>query len=127
MVNANLGEKYDFKSIGFEGKKEGKAYETYVYRGTKIGTKDGISVYTSARDVGNIAAGYVAVSNGISWKEARIAFDFKQGGFEGSSTKNTEHWGWKMGYNNSTPHQRATNFGNSLIEIWDMLKGLFKK
>jgi RHS repeat-associated protein len=126
MANASLGEKYDFKSIGFEGKKEGKAYETYVYRGTNIGTKDGVPVYTSARDVGNIAAGYVAGSNGVSWKEARIAFDLKQRGLEGLSTRNAEYWGWKMAANNSTPHQRVTNFGNSLFGIWDMLKGLFK-
>jgi RHS repeat-associated protein len=126
MANASLGEKYDFKSIG-AGDRQGAEFETYVYRGTKVGTKDGIPVYTSARDVGNIAAGYVAGSNGIDWKEARIAFDLKQKGFEGSSTKNAEYWGWKMGYNNSTPHQRVTNFGNSLFGIWDMLKGLLKK
>jgi hypothetical protein len=125
MANASLGEKYDFKSIG-AGNRTGAAYETYVYRGTNIGTKDGIPVYTSARDVGNIAAGYVAGSNGISWKEARIAFDFKQGGIEGRSTRNAEYWGWKMAVNNSTPHQRVTNFGNSLFGILDMLKGLFK-
>jgi RHS repeat-associated protein len=129
MANASLGEKYDFKSIG-AGNRTGAAYEEYVYRGTSIGQvkKDGvlIPVYTSARDVGNIAAGYVAGSIGIVGKEARIAFDIKQGGFEGLSTRNAEYWGWKMGYNNSTPHQRVTNFGNSLFGIWDMLKGLFK-
>jgi RHS repeat-associated protein len=129
MVNASLGEKYDFKSIG-AGNRTGAAYEEYVYRGTSIGQvkKDGvlIPVYTSARDVGNIAAGYVAGSNGIDWKEARIAFDIKHGGFEGRSTVNAEYWGWKMGFNNSTPHQRVTNFENSLFGIWDMLKGLFK-
>ncbi|MDR0810858.1 MAG: hypothetical protein LBN23_01070, partial [Paludibacter sp.] len=40
MANASLTEKYDFKSIG-AGSKTGEAYETHVYRGTKIGTKDG--------------------------------------------------------------------------------------
>ena len=126
MANASLGEKYDFKSIGVSSNMTEDEKIHHYYRGTNIGTKDGVAVYTSARDVGNIAAGYVAGSNGISWKEARIAFDLKQRGFEGLSTRNAEYWGWKMSVNNSTPHQRVTNFGNSLFGIWDMLKGLFK-
>jgi hypothetical protein len=126
MANASLGEKYDFKSIGVSGNMTEYEKIQHYYRGTNIGTKDGVPVYTSARDVGNIAAGYVAGSNGVSWKESRVAFDLKQGGFEGLSTRNAEYWGWKMGMNNSTPHQRVTNFGNSLLGIWDMIKGLFK-
>ena len=125
MSNASLEEKYDFKSIGADGK-QGAAYETHVYRGTKVGRKDGILVYTSARDVGNIAAGYVAASNGITWKEARIAFDFKHGGIEGRSTRNAQAFGWNLGMNNTTPHQRAANLRRSLPGIWSMLKGLFK-
>lgn len=35
-------------------------------------------IYTSARDIGNIAAGYVAGVNGFNWVDSRIAFDAYQ-------------------------------------------------
>lgn len=38
-------------------------------------TKEGQVIYTSARDVGNIAAEYMAGVYGIPWVEARKEFD----------------------------------------------------
>ena len=71
----------------------------YVYRGMSIGkTAFGQEIYTSARDIGNIAAGIVAAKNGIPWEDARIAFDVYQGGREGISTQNAEYYGWSQTY-----------------------------
>ena len=41
-------------------------------------TGNGQTIFTSARDVGNIAAGYIAGINGMSWKASRTAFDAYQ-------------------------------------------------
>ena len=67
-------------------------------RGMPIGkTKEGMTIYTSARDVGNIAAGYVAAVNGLTWGLARLGFDAYQKGIEGVSTQNAQHYGWRYG------------------------------
>lgn len=83
------------------------------YRGMAIGTTtDGIKIIASARDIGNIAAGYEAGVNGINWFLARFAFDLyqtrsnyksgKQHKFrfvkESPSTQKAEMLGWTMGY-----------------------------
>lgn len=34
-----------------------------------------LPVYASARDIGNIAAGFIAGVNGLSWGISRMAFD----------------------------------------------------
>ena len=41
-----------------------------------------------------MAAGYIAAKNGISWKAARKAFDWYQGGPEGKTTVNAEGYGF---------------------------------
>ena len=119
MMNARTGHPYDFKVTN--GTAEAIT-GINIYRGMPIGlTKDGQRVYSSARDIGNIAAGYVAAINGLSWKAARAGFDSYQsislGRFEieGVSTQNAERYGWIMGYNNTNSTQRAHNFGNSLV------------
>ena len=64
-----------------------------------------IATYASARDVGNMAAGYMVAKNGILWKNARKAFDLYQGGPEGRTTVSAELYGYTvLGYN--TPAQR---------------------
>ena len=60
-------------------------------------TQGGMRIYSSARDIGNIAAGYVAAVNGLTWELARVGFDIYQGGVEGISTQNAEYYGWKYG------------------------------
>ena len=123
MMNARNNHPYDFKVTNGTGKKYGK---NMYYRGMPIGINgNGQIIYTSARDVGNIAAGYVAAVNGMSWEASRIAFDMYQGEIEGVSTRNAEYYGWKMGYNNTTNNQKADNlmrsFGSMLHSIWDYI------
>lgn len=89
--------------------------------------------------MGNIAAGYIAGINGISWKEARVAFDTYQVktaikgtiskrntnmhiGIEGISTRNAEYFGWRMGYANTSLFTRNRNLINS---IKSAVKSLF--
>ncbi len=75
-----------------------------IYRGMPIGSKNGIPVYASARDVGNIAAGIVAGAHGMSWLTARLGFDLYQSwsvrylSVEGFSTQYAQLYGWRIGH-----------------------------
>jgi len=128
MANAGNGGKYDFKVTN--GTDQAIA-GIDMYRGMPIGkTGNGQIIYSSARDVGNIAAGYVAGSNGMPWDATRIAFDSYQSKvsgtptIEGISTRNAEFYGWRIG-NNINQFQKANNFGNSISEglkkLWNWL------
>jgi hypothetical protein len=77
MWNATGGKIYDFKERGIENRPKGMTEIQYRYRGMPIKESDGSGyrVYTSARDVGNIAAGYMAGRKGLLWEEARFGFD----------------------------------------------------
>ena len=69
------GKKYDFKR---EGTKKGDiSYNnpTYFYRGMPIKSKNGEMIFSSARDIGNYAAGYIAGHLQIKWEWARRQFD----------------------------------------------------
>ena len=94
MDKARTNHEYDFKvTNGTPGKKD-----LDIYRGMPIGqTKEGMTIYTSARDIGNIAAGYVAAVNGLTWGVARLGFDLYQKGIEGASTQNAQYYGWRYG------------------------------
>ena len=133
MLNATNNSPYDFKVTNggpnrvFSGRG--------IYRGMPIGgkTSDGKLLISSARDIGNIAAGIVAAKNGISWKKARIAFDTYQSiknienglhpGVEGLSTQNAEKYGWSLMSLHSNTHSELYNLWNSFQHF---LKGLFK-
>ena len=126
IANAGNNERYDFKKTNGTTVADNSLD---IYRGMPIGkTKNGQAIYTSARDVGNIAAGYVAGINGISWKEARVAFDTYQSHsdgrltIEGISTRNAEYFGWRMGYANTSLFTRNRNLLNS---IKSAIKSLF--
>ena len=101
MLNARNGEPYDFKvTNGTEGAIDG----IDIYRGMPIMTDEkGVTTYTSARDVGNMMAGYVAGRKGLPWVIARLGFDGYQSRNkffwtpEGKSTKNAQKVGWKQG------------------------------
>lgn len=86
-------------------------------------------IYTSARDIGNIAAGYIAGANGMSWQARRAAFDAYQSKIngrleiEGISTRNAEYYGWRMGYN-QLPYKKLNNFKISMKEF---LKAVLNK
>ena len=76
MANAGNGKQYDFKVTNGTPNEIPKIN---IYRGMPVGvTQDGQTVYTSARDVGNIAAGYMAAINNMSWDIARLGFDAYQ-------------------------------------------------
>ena len=84
---------------------------------------NGEIIYSSARDIGNIAAGYIAGSNGISWGAARIAFDILQSkqdkrfSIEGISSKNAQYFGWCLGYSNNSPVQQSRNI-QRFLKFW---------
>ena len=121
IANAGNGEKYDFKTTnGTDTSIEG----IDQYRGMPIGiTGNGQPIYSSARDIGNMAAGYIAGANGMSWFVSRIAFDAYQSKVSGKpaiesiSTRNAQYYGWQIGSNivNNTPTQKANNL---LKSIW---------
>ena len=60
-------------------------------------------VFMSARDVGNIAAGFIAGRDGMSWFEARLGFDalesWQQGGLssEAMPTQSAQRVGYRIG------------------------------
>ncbi|MDD7303786.1 MAG: hypothetical protein SPF56_08935 [Bacteroidaceae bacterium] len=120
MANAGNGRKYDFK-VTNGADKPISGIDTY--RGMPIGeTRNGQTIFSSARDIGNIAAGYVAGANGMSWKMSRMAFDTYQSKVNGDpsiesiSTRNAEYYGWRIGsyVKNNTPLQKSNNLLRSL-------------
>jgi len=109
MKNATGGKTYDFKTNDMDKRPKGQSRTQYMYRGMPVdgvpglGDKSGVPTIATGRDIGNIGAGYVAGDNGISWGEARLAFDAleskQQGKFatEGMTTQSAEKTGWQMG------------------------------
>ena len=104
MINAVPNGIFDFKKT--EGSFVVKYTETSdYYRGMPIGkNKNGKVIIASARDVGNLVAGYVAGLHGFSWTSSRIAFDgletIQHGGIkskEGDSSVNAQKYGWSIG------------------------------
>jgi hypothetical protein len=107
--NAQRNQKYDFKTNGMDNIQEGMKPEQYMNRGMPTGTdKAGNTIYGSARDVGNFAAGYMAGSNFIPWSATRLAFDAletKQKGhpaLEGMPSQAAQRLGHDVGWNVST-------------------------
>ena len=120
---------YDFKVTNGGDDVVSKSNK-YIYRGMSIGvTAFGQTIYSSARDIGNIAAGAVAAKNGIPWFAARLAFDIYQGGREGISTQNAEYYGWSQTYIRSNGISESIHIRNSmssyLKKIWSGLKKLW--
>ncbi len=113
MPNATGGQPLDFKRRGIEGVAEDQQVQ-YMYRGMPLNDVpnivgndgQGTAVYGSARDVGNVAAGYVAGSNGLTWQEARAGFVALETlqhmptlkvWREGQPTQRAERVGWGSG------------------------------
>ena len=127
--NAQNNHPYDFK-VTNGGDKVISRSANYIYRGMPIG-KDisGKTLYTSARDIGNMAAGIVAAKNGLPWSVARVAFDGYQSRHglqvEGVSTRNAEYYGWSKTYSHSNGITEAVNIGNTinsiLKKLWNLL------
>ena len=95
--NAGNNQPLDFKVTNGKGEER-----TDFYRGMQIVGHDGEKVFASARDVGNIAAGYMCKKNFIPWSLARKEFDEYQnrnsapGNWkpEGMSTQLAERYGY---------------------------------
>lgn len=123
MLNARNNHFYDFKvTNGTNHPING----IDIYRGMPIDVDgEGKRIVTSARDIGNIAAGYVAGINGMPWGATKIAFDIYQGGKEGKSTRNAEYYGWCLGNNNTTFSQKLSNLSHSFVSaaayLWNYL------
>lgn len=119
MINARENGTYDFKNHNNKN----------PYRGMPFGTtKDGIPIYTSARDIGNISAGYIAAVNGIPWNVCRIGFDGYQSiqkghnTMEGESSMNAQYYGWTMGKSNTSFSMQMVNFARSFLRAGKYIK-----
>lgn len=129
MDKARNEHPYDFK-VTNGGPSVVSKDNKYIYRGMSIGkTASGQMIYTSARDVGNIAAGAVAAKNGIPWHAARVAFDAYQGGRERISTQRAEYYGWSQVYSRSngvTESAHMRNTINSFVrKVWTKIRKLW--
>jgi RHS repeat-associated protein len=115
ISNAKGGEPLDFKTNGIADRPKEQSADQYMYRGMPVDDvkgltdKSAVPTIASARDIGNIGAGYVAGSNGLTWAQTRLGFDIleskQQGGIavEGPTTQAAQ----KTGYNLGIQHYKA--------------------
>jgi RHS repeat-associated protein len=96
---------WDFKrSNGTDGVEYTEPVD--FYRGMPLmGTYNGKQIFGSARDVGNIGAGYIAAINGMRWEWSRAAFDAYQSESETSGTQLAQRVGFVIGYILATNYQ----------------------
>lgn len=104
MYNATGGRRLDFKTNNGTGGKIFSTDEEY-YRGMPLYEESWgrPKIYASARDIGNIAAGFVAGREGMDWPIARLGFDGLESlqqsklASESTSTQYGQKLGWIMG------------------------------
>ena len=101
-TQAGHNEWLDFKTSNFIKYPNQRPEGLDEYRGMQIDTKGNTRIITSARDIGNIAAGYVMGYFGASWIMTRVAFDLYQGNWtkfvpEESSSVNAQLYGYQKG------------------------------
>lgn len=108
MQNATKGKKYDFKRCDLSNTIIYKDNQDW-YRGMPITSEEFIAfdmdrVYTSAKDIGNMVAGYVAAIKGLTWEQARMGFDGLQKrqdrnlrSVEKVSSQNAQYYGFVRG------------------------------
>lgn len=124
VVGGNLNDNDKNIYVGSFNKKR-EFVRSYSIEITTSITSFYYSDFTSARDVGNIVAGYIAGVNGMSWEASRMAFDAYQHGIEGISTRNAERYGWTMGYNNTSFNKKMNNLwrstGSCINSLWKYL------
>ena len=126
MDKARNNHPYDFK-VTNGGDNLISKNDDYIYRGMCIGTTVfGQTIYSSARDIGNMAAGMVAAKNGCSWSAARLAFDMYQSRHglqrEGLSTRNAQYYGWSQKYSRSNGISEAENLKKSINSFFRRLR-----
>ena len=112
--------KYDFKSTN--GTDEVQFGPEKYYRGMPIKTPNGHTLYTSARDIGNMMAGYKAGASGLKWAHVEWAFDAYQSRsftnitqHEGFSTRNAEKYGYMLGRHTLPNHGRDNKINFSTL------------
>lgn len=100
------GKLYDFKRTnGTSSTGDDVNTENGLYRGMPVQFRVNTELQTfcSARDIGNIVAGYVMGYNGLPWKYTRLAFDIVQSiqdlftSREGVSSQNAQWFGYNLG------------------------------
>ncbi len=103
---ASGGKLYDFKRTnGTSSTGDDVNTENGLYRGMPVQFRVNTELQTfcSARDIGNIVAGYVMGYNGLPWKYTRLAFDIVQSiqdlfpSREGVSSQNAQWFGYNFG------------------------------
>ncbi|HEX2847071.1 MAG TPA: RHS repeat-associated core domain-containing protein, partial [Chitinophagaceae bacterium] len=124
ISNAKGGEPLDFKTNGIADRPKEQSADQYMYRGMPVDDvkgltdKSAVPTIASARDIGNIGAGYVAGSNGLTWAQARLGFDIleskQQGGIavEGPTTQAAQKAGYNLGiqhYKSKHPFRYSIN------------------
>ena len=117
MLKARYGHKYDFKLTN-----GGNTATTAgsIYRGLPIlRSTDGVQFYGSARDVGNIVAGYYAAAYGFTWEEAREAFDAYNKEPEPFVSVYAQRFGYNWG--SSLPERDRTNRRNARFLVPGLL------
>ncbi|RNA60991.1 RHS repeat-associated core domain-containing protein [Chryseobacterium nematophagum] len=122
MSNAYGGQKYDFKSRGLDPTSSQDEQLQYRYRGSlftesSMNGDTGLGTFASARDYGNVAAGYIAGRSGLPWSVARVGLDALETAqhngvptAEGQPTQRAERVGHDAGtkeYNNSPAVQQS--------------------
>jgi RHS repeat-associated protein len=112
MWNASGGEKYDFKRIGLDKQPKGTDMLVYEARGMSgdgiegQNNTTGVPTIATARDIGNIAAGYLAGNNGLTWQQARLGLDALESGqqrkptIEGMTSQLAQKVGYSLGIKN---------------------------
>jgi len=103
--SARNGERNDFKDRGVDDIRKFPAMvDLYHYRGGYFGSRGDVPVFASARDIGNIGAGFKAGAIGLPWIVTRFGFDIYQNRRnltrldpEGAPTQAAERLGFDLG------------------------------
>jgi len=96
MLRANKNHQYDFKRTG-GGRQVRYTDKQQYYRGMPLYYYNGHIYYATARDIGNIVAGYYAAEYGITWDEARNVFDWLNGSVEPLVSQKAQLLGYTIG------------------------------
>ena len=125
IANAFNDYKYDYKATNGTDEKIYSDDKDY-YRGMPLKTGKGEILYASARDIGNMMAGYKAGVSGLKWEDVSFAFDLYQSfkshtlKTEGFSTRNAEKYGFMIGHHNMPFHGKK-----EFINIFVLISSLF--
>jgi len=102
---ARTNHEWDFKVTNGYGEPKGGID---IYRGMPVSSDEGNVLIASARDIGNMAAGYLSGKNGISLISHRLVCDLYQmfidvsklqlPNIEGVSSRSAQRYGWGKGY-----------------------------